>query len=105
MNGVRLPLHLAMIALLASACSVHSYNNKVTSQAKSPDGRWKAVAFVRTCKNGDQSCGRSNFVSVVDASQGLPDKEGNALRIDSDVDLRLEWKRGQPIDRLVPRPL
>lgn len=51
--------------------------NKVQSELPSPNGQFKAVIFTRELPAG--KTGLSTNLSVMNASDALPDKEGNVL--------------------------
>lgn len=105
---------LSVTALLGSACYLRTYANEVTGEVNSPSGRWKAVAFVRVCTVGVEHCPGLNYVSVLNASERLPDAEGNVMSLDGGsrlqldisgkIRLDLEWKRDDLLVVSYPGP-
>ncbi|HKX00076.1 MAG TPA: hypothetical protein VJN43_20210 [Bryobacteraceae bacterium] len=70
-----------------------SCGNKVLTEARSPDGRWKAVTFSRNCVAVTRYCPPLLNVSVLQVSQKLPEGEGNVFTIDFAGGVAvLKWK-------------
>ena len=107
------PLAAILPVLAVTGCGP-SYANKITVEATSPNGHWKAIAFVRHCTLKTRGCLNINYVSILDASQVLPNTKGNALSIDNggrlavnstgEIELRLEWKRDDLLIVWYPGP-
>jgi hypothetical protein len=77
--------------LLLANCSL-SCGNRILAEAKSPNGNWKAVWFLRQCASPAQYCPPISFVSVLSADAQLPNSEGNAFSVVADDGIRLDWK-------------
>lgn len=69
-----------------------SCGNKVLAEARSPDGRWKAVTFSKNCVAMLQVCPPLSQISVLPVSRGVPDGEGNVFSgIVDDRALEVRW--------------
>jgi hypothetical protein len=71
-------LWLALVAIgcLLLGCNNDLCGNQPLSEQRSPDGKWKYVAFDRNCG----ATTASNFqVSVLPAALSLPNESGNAF--------------------------
>jgi hypothetical protein len=92
-----LAITLALVALSAMGCRAE-YVTQVIGERHSPDGRWKAVVFLRRCGNTSQACRSTTDVSVL-GEDTVTVGRGNALEVQDNevngnnpVEVRLEWK-------------
>ena len=81
----------ASFLLLLANCSL-SCGNRILSEAKSPNGNWKAVWYLRQCVSPARYCPPVSFVSILRADEQLPNAEGNAFSVAADDGVRLDWK-------------
>lgn len=75
-----------LAALLFAGCNL--CGNELQSVVRSSDGKFSAVVYLRSC---GATTGFSTHVSIVDASQGLPDEAGNVLITHDDLPVSVEW--------------
>ncbi len=78
MLGVRAfrAILLALLAALALGACGELCRNEIVQTLRSPDGRYDAVVFTRSCA---MTSGYTTHLSVLAADAVLPDVEGNAL--------------------------
>jgi hypothetical protein len=83
--------------VLFAGCSrkVEPCRNAIRSQERSPDGRLKAVVFLRKCP--DELLFTTN-VSILPVDQSLPDDTGNTMVCQDALAVRVRW---QATDHLV----
>ena len=62
--------------------------NHVRSEVTSPDGRQRAIVFQRICP-ADGSV--STEISILGATDALPDGNGNVYATDRDIAVRVAW--------------
>jgi hypothetical protein len=88
----------AFIALMLSACSPSdtSCSNEVLHQDVSPNGANKAVVFLRHCPGQKDSIN----VSVLKASDSLPDGNGNIFADPEKIAVRTVWASDQSLQLL-----
>jgi hypothetical protein len=81
---------LALLALLAlTACyKPPPCHNVLDTQAVSPNGKYKAVAFRRVCAPDDPI---STNVSIVPVDRPLPEGRGNIFAYESPIRIRVAW--------------
>jgi len=84
---------------LLANCSL-SCETKIVAESRSPNGRWKAVSFSKSCDAVARYCAPVSYVSVLPAREGLPGGDGNLFSIVAVVGMELEWKSD---DRLLVR--
>jgi len=77
-----------LVILLVSACDRACENERISS-VQSPSGNLTAVIFNRNC---GATTGFNTQVSVVKASEKLPDDGGNVLILGDSHDLKVKWK-------------
>jgi hypothetical protein len=75
-------------ALALSACG-ELCKNELVQTLRSPDGRFDAVVFTRSCA---ASTGYNTQLSIVPAGSGLADAEGNALVVRGDPRIVVRWE-------------
>jgi hypothetical protein len=80
--------HFATIfaVLLLSACN--GCGTDPLNFAKSPDGKFDAIAFERRCLTTNVTTN----VSIVEAGHNLPDMPGNVLTVGGEHPLSVEWQ-------------
>jgi hypothetical protein len=85
------------VLVLFAGCSkkVEPCRNAIRSQERSPDGRLKAVVFLRKCP--DELLFTTN-VSILPVDQSLPDDTGNTMVCPDALAVRVRW---QAADHLV----
>lgn len=86
---MKLPLRLlsAFVALVVlSGCD--PCGNDIIQSVASPSGHLKAVVFTRDC---GATTGFSTQVSVLSASDDLPNAGGNTLVLDGQVPVHVQW--------------
>ena len=71
--------YLAVAMALLSCTS--PCRNSIINQTASPNGAWKAVVFQRDC---GATTGFTTQVSILSASESLPETKGNAFTADTD---------------------
>jgi hypothetical protein len=81
----------AFFLLVLANCSL-SCGNRILAEAKSPNGNWKAVWYLRQCVSPARYCPPVSFVSILNADEHLPNAEGNAFSVAADDGVYLEWK-------------
>lgn len=97
------------IALSTSSC-LDLCGNTVAEEVASPDGRWKAWVFERSC---GAATGFSTQVSVLPGRSSLPNEGGNVfaadsnqgavpLRADFTLALELRWLGDQQLEIAFP---
>jgi hypothetical protein len=90
-HGTLLPLFMA--GVLCSACHTpEPCRNVTTSEAISPNGQLKALTFRRLCPEQHSI---STHVSILRASDQLPDGNGNVFAYDNEIAIRVAWLNGQ----------
>ena len=88
-------LLLAFLMPLLAGCSpLLECGNEVSQTLLSPDGAHKAVVFSRDC---GATTGFSTQISVVGASQQLPDEAGNVLVLDDKQNVFLRWQNANTL--------
>ena len=86
-----LPALLAMLAMLAFIQGCYKQppcHNVLDTQAVSPNGKFKAVAFRRICSQ-DQAI--TTNVSIVPVDRPLPEGKGNIFAYEKPVRIRVAW--------------
>jgi hypothetical protein len=78
---------------LIGNCSLSCQNRTVT-ELRSPDGRWKAVAYSRECRAIVGFCPSVSHVSVLGVDERLPDGVGNAFSVAGVFGTDLRWQSG-----------
>jgi hypothetical protein len=63
--------------------------NRVKAEVVSPDGQFRAVVFNRYCPDSDRT---STNISVLSASEQLPDGNGNVFASDVEIAVRVGWR-------------
>ena len=88
----------ALVALMLSACSPSdtSCSNEILHQDVSPNGANKAVVFLRHCPGQKDS---SN-VSILKATDSLPDGNGNIFADPEKIAVRTVWASDQSLQLL-----
>ena len=87
---MRLKLQNVVIVLAVTALSSCGLcGNDVTQSIVSPSGKVKAVVFTRDC---GATTGFSTQISIIRASETLPNLAGNALVLNNKVRLHLRWR-------------
>ena len=82
-------LSLLALSLLLSCChELRSCRNITTSQEISPNGHLKAVTFRRLCPEEHSI---TTHVSIILASEALPDGNGNVFGYDNEIAIRVSW--------------
>jgi hypothetical protein len=79
------------VLVLFAGCSrkPEPCRNAIRSQERSPDGRLKAVVFLRKCP--DELLFTTN-VSILPIDQTLPDETGNAMVCPDALAVRVRWR-------------
>ena len=80
---------LAVLAALALTGCGELCKNELVQTLRSPDGRFDAVVFTRSCA---ASTGYTTQLSIVRAGTGLADEEGNALVVRGDPRIVVRWE-------------
>lgn len=93
----------ALVVLALTGCP-DPCDNDLKSEATSPDGRWRAVAFNRSC---GATTGDSTQVSLLPREDSLPKGSGNVAVFDSGhqpiaLDVVLRWQ--SPDELVVEHP-
>jgi hypothetical protein len=78
---------LLPMLLLFLACGLNPCENTLVSTVPSPDGRWQAVLFERSC---GATTGFSTQVSIIPAGKALPPDAGNTFYADGG-DVSAPW--------------
>ena len=79
----------ALLAALALSACGELCKNELVQTLRSPDGRFDAIVFTRSCA---ASTGYNTQLSVVRAGDGLTDAEGNALVVRGDPRIVVRWE-------------
>ncbi len=80
---------LLSLSLLLSCChEPERCRNVSTSEETSPNGQLKAITFRRLCPEEHSI---TSHVSVIRASESLPDGNGNVFAYDNEIAIRLSW--------------
>jgi hypothetical protein len=82
-------LVVAFLAVLALGACGELCKNEVVQTLKSPDGRFDAVVFTRSCA---MRSGYNTQMSILRAETVLPDAEGNALVVRGDPRIVIRWE-------------
>jgi hypothetical protein len=82
-------LLVALIAALALPACGELCKNEHVQTLRSPDGRFDAVVFTRSCS---ATSGYKTQLSIVRADAGLPEAEGNALVARGDPRIVVRWE-------------
>ena len=82
-------LVVALLASLALAACGELCKNELVQTLRSPDGRFDAVVFTRSCA---ATSGYKTQLSIVRADAGLPESEGNALGARGDPRIVVRWE-------------
>ncbi len=80
---------VAFLAALALSACGELCKNELVQTLRSPDGRFDAVVFTRSCAT---SSGYTTQLSVLPAETVLPDAEGNALVVRGDPRIVVRWE-------------
>lgn len=80
---------VAFLAALALSGCGELCKNELVQTLRSPDGRFDAVVFTRSCA---ASTGYTTQLSVLPAETVLPDAEGNALVVRGDPRIVVRWE-------------
>ena len=80
---------VAFLAALALSACGELCKNELVQTLRSPDGRFDAVVFTRSCA---ASTGYTTQLSVLPAETVLPDAEGNALVVRGDPRIVVRWE-------------
>ena len=80
---------LAFLAALALGGCGELCKNELVQTLRSPDGRFDAVVFTRSCA---ASTGYNTQLSIVPARSGVADAEGNALVVRGDPRIVVRWE-------------
>jgi len=85
--------HLQAKLIVLAACAILSgceatCGNESIASISSPDGKSKAVVFNRNC---GATTGFNTQVSIVKASDSLPNEGGNLLILEGTVPLTIHW--------------
>ncbi|MGH8682869.1 MAG: hypothetical protein ACREVP_15330 [Burkholderiales bacterium] len=80
---------VAFLAALALSGCGELCKNEVVQTLRSPDGRFDAVVFTRSCA---ARTGYATQLSVLPAEAVLPDAEGNALVVHSGPRIVVRWE-------------
>jgi hypothetical protein len=85
-----LPALLALLAfILPTACyKPPPCHNVLDTQAVSPNGKFRAVAFRRVCSPEDPI---STNVSIVPVDRPLPEGRGNIFAYENPIRIRVAW--------------
>lgn len=81
------------IAALLGGCG-QGCENEVTRSIASPSGKLKAVVFHRGC---GATTGFNTQVSLVAATDSLPNDGGNVLIVEGKVPMRIQWSSEERI--------
>jgi len=89
-------LHIVVLVASLSSCSRPSVpcTNQVSSEELSPNGKFKAVVFHRSCQEWVGST-RTTNVSILRVGESPGDGNGNALSYKGNVDIRDGWLSNQ----------
>lgn len=82
-------LVVALPAAVALAACSELCKNEHVQTLRSPDGRFDAVVFTRSCS---ATSGYKTQLSIVRADAGLPESEGNALVARADPRIVVRWE-------------
>lgn len=82
-------LVVAVLATLALSGCGELCKNELVQTLRSPDGRFDAVVFTRSCA---ASTGYKTQLSILPAETVLPDAEGNALVVHGDPRIVVRWE-------------
>ncbi len=78
------------LALFGLGCAKPTpCTNVITDDARSPNGRLKAVVFVRRCPDNGQ---RTTEISILRRDEALPDGNGNVYAGDGPVAVKVGWQ-------------
>jgi len=80
---------VAFLAALALGGCGELCKNELVQTLRSPDGRFDAVVFTRSCA---ASTGYNTQLSIVPAGSGVGDAEGNALVVRGDPRIVVRWE-------------
>jgi hypothetical protein len=80
---------VALLAVLALGACGELCKNEIVQTLRSPDGRFDAVVFTRSCA---ATSGYSTQLSVLAAETVLPDGEGNTLVVRGDPRIVVRWE-------------
>jgi hypothetical protein len=78
---------LSAFTLLGGCCNIDC-ENEVAARVASPSGKRNAVVFHRGC---GATTGFNTQVSVLKATDPLPNEGGNVLIVDDEVPLNVQW--------------
>ncbi len=81
----------ALIGFLGCSRKPEPCRNAIRSQERSPDGKLKAVVFLRKCPG--EVLFTTN-VSILPIDQSLPDDTGNAVVCPDALAVRVRWQGG-----------
>ena len=89
-------LHIVVLVASLSACSRPSVpcTNQVSSEELSPNGKFKAVVFHRSCQEWVGSTLTTN-VSILRVGESPGDGNGNALSYKGNIGVRAGWLSDQ----------
>jgi len=87
MKYVLLRFSALSIAALLSGCD-QGCENEITGSTASPSGKLKAVVFHRGC---GATTGFNTQVSLIKATDSLPNEGGNVLVVEGKVPLKIHW--------------
>jgi len=76
-------------ALALAGCGQELCKNEVVQTLKSPDGRFDAIVFTRSCA---LRSGYNTQLSILPAETVLPEGEGNALVVRGDPRIVVRWE-------------
>jgi hypothetical protein len=80
---------VAFLAAVALSGCGELCKNELVQTLRSPDGRFDAVVFTRSCA---ASTGYTTQLSILPAETVLPDTEGNALVVHGDPRIVVRWE-------------
>src|SRR5438094_9693848 len=96
-------LLLVSFILMGYSCvSLFDCGNELTSEIKSPDGKFKAVVFRRSC---GATTGYSTQVSIIAANQKLPAEAGNVASALHEVKLTIRWLSSNQLQVIHPKAI
>jgi hypothetical protein len=82
-------LLLLLCGILVSSCGQpQKCHNVTTSEAISPNGQLKALTFRRLCPEEHSI---TTHVSILRATEDLPDGNGNVFAYDQEIAIRVAW--------------
>jgi hypothetical protein len=99
---------IAYFGVLAN-CSLFC-KNVVQAEYRSPSGQWKAIRFLRECRPPSGYCLPVSYVSILPSGAQLPGGVGDAIAIDAENGIRIDWKSedtlmvSYPMGRVIHRP-